>query len=74
MVRLPRLVVDPLPVTVVSHQPRPARRGSPPRLEVEEEEGEEREKVGNWTQGEKRGRGATGVECTPLPVLAQEDP
>eukprot|EP00976_Prorocentrum_cordatum_P097647 1191077-Prorocentrum_minimum.AAC.6 len=22
------------------------------------------EKVGNWTQGEKRGRGAMGVECT----------
>eukprot|EP00976_Prorocentrum_cordatum_P023376 476100-Prorocentrum_minimum.AAC.1 len=26
--------------------------------------GEKREKVGNWTQGEKRGRGARGVDCT----------
>eukprot|EP00976_Prorocentrum_cordatum_P108480 1194850-Prorocentrum_minimum.AAC.3 len=26
--------------------------------------GEQWEKMGNWTQGEKRGRGAMGVECT----------
>eukprot|EP00976_Prorocentrum_cordatum_P079753 1183692-Prorocentrum_minimum.AAC.1 len=29
--------------------------------------------VGNWTQGEKRGR-VSGVLSAPLPLLAQEDP
>eukprot|EP00959_Pyramimonas_sp_CCMP1952_P175906 3675737-Pyramimonas_sp.AAC.1 len=32
------------------------------------------EKAGNWTQGEKRGRGVSGVLRAPLPLLAQEDP
>eukprot|EP00976_Prorocentrum_cordatum_P074328 1181475-Prorocentrum_minimum.AAC.2 len=31
------------------------------------------EKVGNWTQGEKRGR-VSGVLSASLPLLAQEDP
>eukprot|EP00976_Prorocentrum_cordatum_P072745 1180829-Prorocentrum_minimum.AAC.1 len=35
--------------------------------------GEKWEKVGNWTQGEKRGR-ASGVLSASLPLLAQEDP
>eukprot|EP00976_Prorocentrum_cordatum_P052249 1054446-Prorocentrum_minimum.AAC.2 len=35
--------------------------------------GEQWEKVGNWTQGEKRGR-VSGVMRAPLPSLAQEDP
>eukprot|EP00976_Prorocentrum_cordatum_P082238 1184733-Prorocentrum_minimum.AAC.1 len=35
--------------------------------------GEKWEKVGNWTQGEKRGR-VSGVLSAPLPLLAQEDP
>eukprot|EP00959_Pyramimonas_sp_CCMP1952_P150483 3149368-Pyramimonas_sp.AAC.1 len=35
--------------------------------------GEQWEKVGNWTQGEKRGR-VFGVLSAPLPLLAQEDP
>eukprot|EP00959_Pyramimonas_sp_CCMP1952_P156353 3269887-Pyramimonas_sp.AAC.1 len=34
--------------------------------------GEKWEKVGNWTQGEKRGR-VSGVLCASLPLLAQED-
>eukprot|EP00959_Pyramimonas_sp_CCMP1952_P177358 3707424-Pyramimonas_sp.AAC.1 len=32
------------------------------------------EKVGNWTQGEKRGRVSTVVLSAPLSLLAQEDP
>eukprot|EP00959_Pyramimonas_sp_CCMP1952_P392643 8227238-Pyramimonas_sp.AAC.2 len=35
--------------------------------------GEQWERVGNWTQGEKRGR-VSGVLRAPLPLLAQEDP
>eukprot|EP00976_Prorocentrum_cordatum_P070859 1180096-Prorocentrum_minimum.AAC.2 len=35
--------------------------------------GEQWEKVGNWIQGEERGR-ASGVLSAPLPILAQEDP
>eukprot|EP00976_Prorocentrum_cordatum_P112907 1195611-Prorocentrum_minimum.AAC.1 len=35
--------------------------------------GEQWETVGNWTQGEKRGR-VSGVLSAPLPLLAQEDP
>eukprot|EP00959_Pyramimonas_sp_CCMP1952_P234766 4905148-Pyramimonas_sp.AAC.3 len=35
--------------------------------------GEQREKVGNWTQGEKRGR-VSRVLSAPLPLSAQEDP
>eukprot|EP00976_Prorocentrum_cordatum_P097352 1190952-Prorocentrum_minimum.AAC.2 len=35
--------------------------------------GEQWEKVGNWTQGEKRGR-VSGVLRAPLPLLAEEDP
>eukprot|EP00976_Prorocentrum_cordatum_P094111 1189661-Prorocentrum_minimum.AAC.5 len=35
--------------------------------------GEQWEKVGNWTQGEKRGS-ASGVLRAPLPLLAQEEP
>eukprot|EP00976_Prorocentrum_cordatum_P077336 1182646-Prorocentrum_minimum.AAC.2 len=35
--------------------------------------GEQWEKVGNWTQGEKRGR-VSGVSSAPLPLSAQEDP
>eukprot|EP00976_Prorocentrum_cordatum_P060226 1175811-Prorocentrum_minimum.AAC.1 len=35
--------------------------------------GEQWEKAGNWTQGDKRGRVA-GVLSAPLPLLAQEDP
>eukprot|EP00976_Prorocentrum_cordatum_P068861 1179315-Prorocentrum_minimum.AAC.4 len=35
--------------------------------------GEKWEKVGNWTQGEKRGR-VSGVLSASLPLLAQEDP
>eukprot|EP00976_Prorocentrum_cordatum_P106562 1194477-Prorocentrum_minimum.AAC.3 len=35
--------------------------------------GEQWEKVGNWTQGEKRGRGAMGVECT-LAVIGTRGP
>eukprot|EP00959_Pyramimonas_sp_CCMP1952_P020055 423464-Pyramimonas_sp.AAC.1 len=35
--------------------------------------GEQWERVGDWTQGEKRGR-VSGVLRAPLPVLAQEDP
>eukprot|EP00976_Prorocentrum_cordatum_P062544 1176759-Prorocentrum_minimum.AAC.1 len=35
--------------------------------------GERWEKVGSWTQGEKRGR-VSGVSRAPLPLLAQEDP
>eukprot|EP00976_Prorocentrum_cordatum_P086863 1186672-Prorocentrum_minimum.AAC.2 len=35
--------------------------------------GEQREKVGNWTQGETMGR-VSGVLSAPLPLLAQEDP
>eukprot|EP00976_Prorocentrum_cordatum_P059774 1175645-Prorocentrum_minimum.AAC.1 len=35
--------------------------------------GEQWEKVGNWTQGEKRAR-VSGVSSAPLPLLAQEDP
>eukprot|EP00976_Prorocentrum_cordatum_P116725 1196202-Prorocentrum_minimum.AAC.3 len=35
--------------------------------------GEQWEKVGNWSQGEKRGR-VSGVLSAPLSLLAQEDP
>eukprot|EP00976_Prorocentrum_cordatum_P046415 938342-Prorocentrum_minimum.AAC.5 len=35
--------------------------------------GEQREKVGNWTQGEKRGRGPMGVECS-LAVIGTGGP
>eukprot|EP00959_Pyramimonas_sp_CCMP1952_P060437 1262567-Pyramimonas_sp.AAC.2 len=35
--------------------------------------GEQWEKVGNWTQGEKRGRGAMGVEST-LAVVGTGEP
>eukprot|EP00959_Pyramimonas_sp_CCMP1952_P193284 4041706-Pyramimonas_sp.AAC.2 len=35
--------------------------------------GEQWEKVGNWTQCEKRGR-VYGVLCASLPLVAQEDP
>eukprot|EP00959_Pyramimonas_sp_CCMP1952_P128712 2691695-Pyramimonas_sp.AAC.1 len=35
--------------------------------------GEQREKVGNWAQGEKRGRGAMGVEST-LAVIGTGGP
>eukprot|EP00976_Prorocentrum_cordatum_P078227 1183016-Prorocentrum_minimum.AAC.5 len=35
--------------------------------------GERWEKVGNWTQGEKRGR-VSGLLSAALPLLAQEDP
>eukprot|EP00959_Pyramimonas_sp_CCMP1952_P429304 8991351-Pyramimonas_sp.AAC.1 len=34
---------------------------------------EQWEKVGNWTQGEKRER-VSGVLSAPFPLLAQEDP
>eukprot|EP00959_Pyramimonas_sp_CCMP1952_P248804 5201039-Pyramimonas_sp.AAC.1 len=43
------------------------------RPSIEGLRGEQWEKVGYWTRGEKRGR-VSGVLSTPLPLLAQEDP
>eukprot|EP00976_Prorocentrum_cordatum_P070044 1179784-Prorocentrum_minimum.AAC.4 len=45
----------------------------PSRLPTSIPRGEQREKVGNRTQGEKRG-GVAGVLSALLPLLAQEDP
>eukprot|EP00976_Prorocentrum_cordatum_P114884 1195914-Prorocentrum_minimum.AAC.5 len=57
--------------------PLPTRRWPPiqayaPSLH-QGQRGEKWEKVGNWTQGEKKGR-VSGVLSASLPLLAQEDP
>eukprot|EP00976_Prorocentrum_cordatum_P065891 1178091-Prorocentrum_minimum.AAC.5 len=59
------------PVDVTPATPKHHKGGRTPRGTGHR--GEKWEKVGNWTQGEKRGR-VSGVLSASLPLLAQEDP
>eukprot|EP00976_Prorocentrum_cordatum_P092247 1188848-Prorocentrum_minimum.AAC.2 len=58
---------------VAVRPPPPAGVSAPPPPAIQGPRGEHWEKVGNWTQGKKRGR-VSGVLSVPLPLLAQEDP